>query len=128
MRNRRQVAPVALACVSLLSVTCGQPKPPTVAILRNDGLVHIMGAIQLTVGTLGEGSRADYWRPGNVLICRVGHTFKADSCKGGRAYVIRGNGHLREIDAVDIAKSDEDLAALYGVHVAQNEGFLQPAP
>jgi len=49
------------------------------------------------------------------VIFRVDDTFGSESGKRGQAYRINKDNKLEQLGSVDLAKSNEQLAAQYGV-------------
>jgi len=110
MKMIRYVVVVGIAC-GLAFARCGRQKADVVAIVQGD-TVAFMGTI--TFVREGETFRPDVWKAGNVVIFRVDAAFGNESGKRGQAYRIKKDNSLEQVGSVDLAKSNEELAAQYG--------------
>lgn len=108
----RYVAVVGIAC-GLVSAACGKQKADAVAIVQEGDMVAFMG--KMTFVNEGGTMRPQIWKAGNVVIFRVSGTFGGESGKRGQAYRITKDNKLEQLGSVDLAKSNEELAARYGV-------------
>ena len=111
MRMITYAAVAGIAC-GLVFLACGH-KADAVAIVQEGDRVAIMG--EVTFVNQGGRMRPQFWSAGNVVVFRVDATFGGESGKRGHAYRITEDNKLEQLESVDLAKSNEELAARYGV-------------
>lgn len=110
--NCRIVAAAAIACCLVWSA-CGGHKAAAVAIVEKDGMVAVMGEVEWV--NEGGAFRPNIWKAGNIVIFRVDGTFGSETGKLGKAYRINQANKFEELGAVDLTKSNKELAGQYGV-------------
>jgi len=102
-----------VALCGIVTACAESPSPHAVLFVDGDD-VSFRGAI--TADGDGEWVSFDVWVPGNVVVFRTDATLEEGrSGEAGRAYRIREDLTLGQIGSVDLTKSDEELAAEFGV-------------
>ena len=107
-----------LACFVLPLVACTTPKADAVIIVREGGASTVMGAVEFVRGP--SGFRPNVWKPGNVLIFRANEQFGDEKGEAGFAYRVGPKNKLERVGRIDLTKTDEELAARYGVKAGRS--------
>lgn len=104
----------ATAVATLLAiVACGGEKADTVLIVGGEGIA-VRGDVEMVQGEDG-GMIPWLWAPGTIVVFRADLELAGRSGRAGRAYRIQEDGSLAEIGSVDLSRSDDELAAEFGV-------------
>jgi hypothetical protein len=111
--NRTVAGLITASLWVLSSPACAREKAVAVLIVGRDDQVAVMGSVEF----VNEGGtfRPNVWKAGNVVVFRVDGTLGGQPGKAGKAYRINKESKLKEMGSGDLGKSDDELAAAYGV-------------
>lgn len=110
--------PLALVLVSCSGVavgSCGGETADTVLIVDQEG-VGVRGQVEIRMTPAGT-FEPHVWRPGTIVVFRVADTLRGEAGEAGMAYRITDDEGLAAIGRVDLAKSDDEIAAGFGIPI-----------
>ena len=99
-----------LAVVALLG--CTRQKAETVLVVGPDGS-SVHGKVEFVME--GGQFRPDVWHQGTVVIFRVNEELSGQKGEAVGIYRINAGNQLERIGQADLSRSDEELAAQFGV-------------
>lgn len=115
-RPAGRIVGAVLAWAALLSASCGEGPTETAdtVLFISTGRIAVRGEVEMVAGP--EGGEIPYlWSPGTIVVFRADESIAGRRGRAGRAYRIAEGGELTEIGRVDLDKTDDELAAAFGV-------------
>jgi hypothetical protein len=109
---------LAVPAIAVSASACAR-KPVGAVILVSQTGTRVSGG---RVSFIKDGARIrpDIWSPGNVVVYRVNATTGGgETALAGRAYRIDSHYRIVDIGAVDLGRTDEQLAGQFGVMPAE---------
>jgi hypothetical protein len=104
----------ALAACASAAAACARKPVNAVIVVSQEGIRVSGGHVPFVKD--GGRMRPDIWSPGNVVIYRTDATTGGgEQARTGRAYRINDNYKLDDLGAIDLTKTDEQLAGQFGV-------------
>jgi hypothetical protein len=99
---------------------CGGHEPADAVLIVDGEDVAVRGQVEFVFSPDG-GAQPNIWVPGNVVIFRTAGEVADHAGEAGMAYRITGDGSLDPEGEVDVAKTDDELAAEFGIEKVEDE-------
>ena len=117
----RTVPALAIAFALLVETGgCGRREPADAVLIVDGENVAVRGQVEFVFSPDG-GAQPNIWVPGNVVIFRTDGVVAEQAGEAGMAYRIAEDGSLDPEGEVDVARTDDELAAEFGIEKVEDE-------